>query len=57
MNTINPNAPEKSVALDSRIYSVKQMQTARMLIGWIQQSFTPKSGIGQGLKSGNEKLN
>ncbi|QNA46386.1 hypothetical protein [Lacibacter sediminis] len=53
----NPNEPEKPYTQDNRVYSVKQMAISRMIIGWIQQSYTPKGAIGQALKLVNPKLN
>jgi hypothetical protein len=53
----NPNEPEKPYKQDHRNYSAKQMAISRTIIGWIQQSYTPKGAVGQALKLVNEKLN
>ncbi len=53
----NTNEPEKPYKQDHLNYSVKQMAISRTIIGWIQQSYTPKGAIGQAFKLVNEKLN
>jgi hypothetical protein len=53
----NPNEPEKPYKQDHRNYSAKQMAISRTIIGWIQQSYTPKGAVGQAFKLVNEKLN
>jgi len=53
---INPNEAEKPFKQDHRTYSAKQMAISRMIVGWIQQSYTPKGAIGQAYKLVNEKL-
>lgn len=52
----NPNEPQKPYQLDHRNYSAKQMQISQLLVSWIQQSYTPKGGIGQALRLVNQKL-
>lgn len=56
MSVFDPNATEKTITIDNHVYSTKQMQTARTMIGWIRQSYTPKGGIGETFKLVNEKL-
>ncbi|MBY0479022.1 MAG: hypothetical protein K2Q24_15345 [Chitinophagaceae bacterium] len=52
----NPNEPEKPYKQDHYTYSAKQMAISRTIIGWVQQSYTPKGAIGQALKLVNEKM-
>jgi hypothetical protein len=56
MGAFDPKAAEKSVTIDAHVYSAKQMQLARTLVGWLRQSYTPTGGIGQTFKFANEKL-
>lgn len=56
LKMLNPNEPQKPFQHDHRNYSVKQMEISQMLVSWIQQSYSPKGGIGQGLKLVNAKL-
>lgn len=56
LSTFDPSIAEKSVTLDSHVYSAKQMQVARIMIGWIRQSYTPLGSVGQTYKLANEKL-
>jgi hypothetical protein len=56
LGAFDPTTVEKPVTIDGHVYSAKQMQVARTLIGWIRQSYTPKGGIGQTFKFANEKL-
>jgi hypothetical protein len=56
MSAIDPQVVEKPVTIDGHVYSARQMQLARTMIGWIQQSYTPTGGIGQTFKFANDKL-
>lgn len=51
-----PNTPQKTLVWDNRIYSAKQMEMSLMLAVWVQQSYTPKGGIGKAFKLVNEKI-
>lgn len=53
---VDPNAAEKPYTVDHRKYSVRQMEISRMIVGWLQQSYTPKGAIGQAFKLVNDKI-
>ena len=53
---IKPEDPVKPVQYDNRSFSAKQLSLCNLFIHWIQSSYTPKGGLGEGRKSANEKL-
>ncbi len=53
---IQPTDPVKAAHYDQRSFSVAQQTICNQFISWIQASYTPKGGLGEGRKTGNEKL-
>lgn len=53
---IQPEDPVKPVQYDNRSFSAKQLSICNLLIHWIQSSYTPKGGLGEGRKIANDKL-
>ncbi len=53
---IKASDPVKPAQYDNRNFSAKQLAHCNLFINWIQSSYTPKGGLGEGRKLANEKL-
>lgn len=54
---IKPTDPVKATRYDNRTFTTAQLSTCNLFISWIQASYMPKGGLGEGRKFANEKLN
>lgn len=54
---VKPTDPVKLTRYDNRTFTTTQLSTCNLFISWIQASYMPKGGLGEGRKYGNDKLN
>lgn len=57
LKLVKPTDPVKSTRYDHRTFTAAQLSTCNLFISWIQASYLPKGGLGEGRKYANEKLN
>jgi len=53
---IKANDPVKPAKYDHRQFSATQLSTCNLFISWLQASYMPKGGLGEGRRFANEKL-
>lgn len=53
---IDPKTPEKPFKQDNRSYTATEFSLCNTFINWVQLSYIPMGGLGQGKKLINEKL-
>jgi hypothetical protein len=57
MKMFKPDELSKAVSYDNRSFSEKQIALCNTFRTWMQASYTPKGGLGDILKTANDKLN
>lgn len=56
IRNIKASDPAKPARYDHRQFSAKQLASCNLFISWIQASYFPRGGLGEGRRIANEKL-